>query len=271
MIEKTSPPKRCAACSTALSYPIKEVAAAFRREHRVSTFRDVLYVSFGEDAHGADHGAFIFPYGAVVMWGLSAEEEETVLATLKTHEISPYEVAEREIMSYSYGSKETVSGDCIILPSSHPNAKLAFSHGLAQSTKLSVFEAVVKKTIATTKAIPEQLARQGSVPLSRKEIRRKMGELFIERSSINLHFDVLDIPEYFWEHPELEPLYVSIATHLELETRVELLNRRLDVIHDLFEMLGNELNHQHSSRLEWTIILLIVIEVFISLSEYFPM
>jgi uncharacterized Rmd1/YagE family protein len=81
----------------------------------------------------------------------------------------------------------------------------------------------------------------------------------------------LDIPEYFWEHPELEPLYVSIATHLELETRVELLNRRLDVIHDLFEMLGNELNHQHSSRLEWTIILLIVIEVFISLSEYFPM
>jgi uncharacterized Rmd1/YagE family protein len=37
------------------------------------------------------------------------------------------------------------------------------------------------------------------------------------------------------------------------------------VIHELFEMLGNELNHQHSSRLEWTIIGLIVMEVFLTL------
>ena len=269
-MEKNSP-KRCSAYATAVSYPIKEVAAAFRRQQRVSTFRDVLYVSFGEDDHSADHGAFIFPYGCVVMWGLTAEDEEAVLANLRGLEVGSYDVPEREIMSYNYGTKEAVVGDCVVLPSSHPNAKLAFSHGLAQTTKLSFFETVVKKTIDVTKSIPEQLSRYGSVPLSRKEIRKKMGELFLERSSINLHFDVLDIPEYFWEHPELEPLYVAIATHLELETRVELLNRRLDVIHDLFEMLGNELNHQHSSRLEWTIILLIVIEVFISLSAHLPL
>jgi uncharacterized Rmd1/YagE family protein len=36
-------------------------------------------------------------------------------------------------------------------------------------------------------------------------------------------------------------------------------------VHELFEMLGNELNHQHSSRLEWTIIWLIIIEVGLSI------
>ena len=92
-----------------------------------------------------------------------------------------------------------------------------------------------------------------------------MGELFIERSSVNLHSDILDIPEFFWDHSEVEPLYTMIANHLDLETRLEVLNQRLDIVHDLFEMLGNELNHQHSSKLEWIIIWLIVIEVILTL------
>ena len=103
------------------------------------------------------------------------------------------------------------------------------------------------------------------------EIRRKMGELFIERNSINLHVDVLDVPEFFWEYPELEPLYQMIAKYLDLKTRVEVLNHRLDVVHELFQMLGSELNHQHSSRLEWFIIWLIIIEVLLSLfRDVFP-
>jgi uncharacterized Rmd1/YagE family protein len=55
------------------------------------------------------------------------------------------------------------------------------------------------------------------------------------------------------------------ANYLDIETRVEVLNQRLDVIHELFEMLGTELNHQHSSLLEWTIIVLIVMEVALTL------
>lgn len=55
------------------------------------------------------------------------------------------------------------------------------------------------------------------------------------------------------------------ANYLDVRNRVEILNQRLDIIHDLFEVLGTELNHVHSNRLEWTIICLIVIEVIIAL------
>jgi uncharacterized Rmd1/YagE family protein len=62
------------------------------------------------------------------------------------------------------------------------------------------------------------------------------------------------------------------ANYLDLKTGVEILNHRLKVVHELFEMLGNELNHQHSSRLEWTIIGLIVLEVIlILLKDVFKM
>ena len=94
-----------------------------------------------------------------------------------------------------------------------------------------------------------------------------MGELFIERSSINLHLDVLDAPEFFWEYPEVEPLYKIMSIYLDISMRVDALNQRLDVLHELLEMLGNELNHQHSSRLELVIIWLIVIEVVMTISK----
>ena len=109
------------------------------------------------------------------------------------------------------------------------------------------------------------LANLGRISLSRKDISRKIGELFVERNFINLQADILDIPEFFWDHPELEPFYRRTAHYLDITKRAENLNKRLGVIHDLFEMLSNELNHQHSSRLEWTIIILIVIEVIIAL------
>jgi uncharacterized Rmd1/YagE family protein len=260
---------RCVSYATALSYPVKDITRMFRAHHRVSSFREVIFVHFREDEEEAEIGAFIFGYGTVVMWGLTNSEEEEVLTMLRSHQEGAYENPEREIMAYSYGKKAGVVDDCIILPTTNFSAKLAFSHGLAQSVKLAVFEGIVKKTIDTTRAIPVQLSRHGRIPLSKKEIQRKIGELFIERSSINLHFDVLDVPEYFWEHSDLEPLYTIIATHLDLETRVEVLNRRLDIIHDLFEVLSNELNHQHASRLEWIIIILILIEVALSLLKDF--
>jgi uncharacterized Rmd1/YagE family protein len=39
------------------------------------------------------------------------------------------------------------------------------------------------------------------------------------------------------------------------------LSNKLDVIHELFEMLADDLNHKHSSFLEWIIIILIAFEI----------
>jgi len=54
-----------------------------------------------------------------------------------------------------------------------------------------------------------------------------------------------------------------VAHYLDRERRVSVLNQRLRIVQELFDMLAAELNHQHSSRLEWTIIVLIVIEVLL--------
>ncbi|MEI8365256.1 MAG: RMD1 family protein [Parachlamydiaceae bacterium] len=256
----------CCAFCTAQTYAIKPLYEVMRVTYKTALFKDVVHVIIDKNDHRTPCDVFFFPYGVAVFWGIDSTEGLKILK----EEISAFEEnrkadIETDIFTYIYGETAKIAEDEIILPNHDILTKLAISQGIAQSVKLSTFETSIQKTFQLTKKIPEDLAKFGSISLSRKAIRRKMGELFIERNSINLHMDILDTPEFFWEYPELEFLYIMTANYLDIRTRVEILNQRLGVIHGLFEMLGTELNHLHSSRLEMTIVCLIVIEVLISL------
>jgi uncharacterized Rmd1/YagE family protein len=52
---------------------------------------------------------------------------------------------------------------------------------------------------------------------------------------------------------------------VSLDQRTQVLNKRLDIIRDLFEVLGDELNSRHSGLMEWAIVVLILMELIVSL------
>jgi len=145
--------------------------------------------------------------------------------------------------------------------------KLAFSFGLAQSVKLQVFEASIARVMDATLSLPQSLVQKGTIDLSKKEVSQVLGRIFIERNSVSLHADVLDTPDFFWDREELEPIYAKTCKYLDMEQRVSVLNSRLDLLKELFDMLRDELESKHSTRLEWIVIWLIVIEIVLGLFE----
>ncbi len=256
---------RCIAYCTASSYDIQGLQESLKDRYATNRFREVLHV---EVPHGEGMGdVFFFPYGALTFWDLSKEKEKELLEEIQDFESKPVDEIESETFTVFMGETPSIHKEEIFLPDRDALTLLAVSHAFAQSVKLGEFERTIQESYDKTKQIPEDLAHDGKISLSRREIRKKMGALLCSRNSINLHMEVLDTPEFFWDHPNLDHLYTLTANYLDIETRVEVLNQRLDVVHELFEMLGSELNHQHSSRLEWTIICLIVIEVLVSLYQ----
>ena len=61
-------------------------------------------------------------------------------------------------------------------------------------------------TIEDTKSIPADIATSGKVKMSRRDIMKHIGELFILRININLQGSVLDSPELMWAvgHPSVD-------------------------------------------------------------------
>lgn len=254
---------RCTTYCTAAAYDLPRLFQSLQTFGSAQLFRDSIHLLIKEDRR-VKGDVFYFSYGSVVLWGFSDEEEQSILNSLKEYERDPIPRPEMDEFTFLYGDAMQIDEDEIILHNKNTLTKLAISHGLAQSVKLTTFEEIIQKTIDNTKSLPDNLARKGKISLSRKEIYQKMGELFSERNFINIHSEILDTPEFFWNYPELEPFYRRTAHYLDLNKRVEVLNKRLTVVHELFQILSNELNHQHSYRLELSIIILIAIEVTIA-------
>lgn len=255
---------RCTSFSTAASYDLPRLNQALQPSGTTQLYRDVLHLQFKHEKL-IKGDCFFFSYGTVVFWGFTIQDEQDLLKILKDYEKNPIGKIEVDEFTFAMGQQMKIEEDLIVLPNKNILTKLAISHGIAQSVKLTTFEEVIQKTIDNTKNLPADLAFKGKIRLSRREIYRKMGEIFIERSSINLNSEILDTPEFFWDHPKLENFYRRMYHYLEVARRGEILNKRLTMLHELFQILSEELKHQHSSRLEMTIILLIVIEVSLAL------
>lgn len=261
----------CSAFCIASSLKVKQLYQSLRTGYHTTLYRDVIHIETNKKQDEGLIDLFFFPYGAIICWGANLTDGKRLIADLEVSDFLEQPLKEIEVddFTYSYGTELKIFEDEISLPDRECLTKLAVSHGLAQSVKLGAFENTISQAFEKTKRIPEDLAKKGTISLSRKMVRKKIGELFIDRSSINLHVDVLDTPEFFWEHPDLQPYYTYTANELEIEKRGLTLNQRLDVLRELFEMLSNEVNVQHSTRLEWTIVLLIMMEVILTLLTHY--
>jgi len=247
---------QCIAYCLAKNFQHEALIEYLEQRYRVVKYRDVCHV---EKPNGE---AFIFPYGVVVFWDLPHDEAQTLLAEIdnfcKSAHATPY-VDEFNFSGYDQQFK--VHTDHIHLTSDDVKEKLAISHGIAQSVKLSELEDTVGNTIEATAHIPQRIADQGKSELSRRQTSRIRGDLFLVKSNIYLNYDLLDTPEFFWEYPEFQGIYNTMINYLEVNQRIEVLNKKLNIIHELFTMLSDEQKHQHSSTLEWIIIWLIAIEI----------
>lgn len=251
---------RCTSYCTAESYNMSDLSASLA--HAQGRFLEEVYSITVEDAY-----AFVFPYGCITFWGMpSSDEERRFLEMLKPFENKPtaHTYCEESIFDYGEATEIHEEEDNIILESRDPLLKLSLSHALSQSVKLEVFERNIHNTIVATRHLPLELATNGKISLSRRKMAQQIGQLFAERNSINLHSDILDQPEFFWKRPRYEPYYVMGAEYMDLSTRLDILNKKLMVVHELYNILSDELKHTHSSFLEMIIIGLIVVEVLLS-------
>eukprot|EP00754_Rhynchopus_humris_P022766 Rhum_TRINITY_DN14805_c32_g1::Rhum_TRINITY_DN14805_c32_g1_i1::g.121554::m.121554 len=154
-----------------------------------------------------------------------------------------------------------IDQDVFFLSEKDPEFMLAYGCGLAQSAKVSEFEDKIEDVVEETKEYPICMAKTGKSELTRTEVAKIRGSLFLHRMYVNLHTDVLETPEFFWNRTDLEPLYLQARRYMEISHRTEVLNKRLEIVHDLFAAFHEELNTTHGNYLEWIIIWLIVAEI----------
>ncbi|XP_046830361.1 uncharacterized protein LOC124429293 isoform X3 [Vespa crabro] len=219
---------------------------------------------------------YFFREGTVVMWNVSDLESGNILQFLKFYEENSYTLelihAESELMTYTYtesGKKCHIKDGNIILTRDATNLeKYTFSNAIAQSVKLGIWETSLSHYINTVEFVTEDLRTGKKLRMSQREVLRKQGELFALRHLINLSSDLLDTPDFYWERDDLENLYQQIYGYFNIAKRTKVMNEKLNHCVELVAILSSHLSDRHHIRLEWMIIVLIMVEVAFETLHY---
>ncbi|XP_069156862.1 required for meiotic nuclear division protein 1 homolog isoform X4 [Procambarus clarkii] len=238
---------------------------------------DVLHVVATYQLESEQREIYFFKEGSVVFWNVAELERANVLRFLKKYEEGKYNEQvveeESEILAYRYNegpSKTRLINDKINLnPEGRTDLeKYTFSNSMAMSVKLGIWESSLDKYIDNIEYVSEELSKTGHVVLSQNQVLQRMGQLFALRHLINLSSDLLDVPDFYWDHEDLELLYKRVSDHLSVSKRTSVMNVKLNHCIELMELLKSHLSEQHASRLEWIIIILIMVEVAFELLHF---
>lgn len=148
-------------------------------------------LSFGE--------MFVFSYGVVVFWNFTEKQEKDILADLTfSFNHTGIQIATRPLTESDFETEEfhfeynpdiprpRVYNDMITLKSGDHMIKLAMSHAIAQSTKLSLFEEGMNRTMLAAQYVPKRLALTGKLGMRRTDVVKMIGQLFTSRVDVNL-------------------------------------------------------------------------------------
>lgn len=268
-----------AAFSTGDEYNIEELAKNLAAKDLFETTGlakelqnpDFVHAVVKQDTNSQEpQEVFIFREGALVTWNVSEMDIEVLLCLIRKSQTGGYSDdivrEECELMNYTYGKPgggtTLLDDDFILEPQDDPRLdKYAVSNAMATSVKLGTWEAALSRYIDSMEKVTDDLKKGNRIRMSQKEVMRKTGELFALRHAINLSSDLLDTPDVYWDREELEKVYQLTLAYFCINKRTRVINEKLNHCVELVELLSSHLRDNHHVRLEWMIIILIMVEV----------
>lgn len=271
-----------AAFATAEEYHLESLIEALKKQDLYDTKAidsnlDVVRAVAKYQVAKEPREIFFFREGSVVFWNIPELESSNVLGFLKQFEQDSYSErlvqGEVELMNYRHQpeSKPSIlesNGDILIKAVDNDLDKYTFSNTMALSVKLGIWEALLEEYIDSIEYVTEDLKSGTKIKMSREEALRKHGELFALRHLINLSSDLLDTPDFYWDREQHEHLYLQMCSYFSINRRTKVMNEKLNHCIELIELLSTHLSDKHHIRLEWMIIVLIMVEVAFEVIHY---
>ncbi len=251
------------AVQVAESFNIKKFRAEFRAEEHSGTNTEVFYQLTDTNRY-----LYIFDYGVIVFANYDELGKSEFLRFVKSYDTYPVEINLTEEYRIELDEKLTkafVKSDVVIVPKVDPSVLRIVMLNTGQSVALDYYEKLTDELINSSKKHIVELEQKGKLSISKTNLLKYIGRVLNVKNSIVDNLYILDDPNLVWDDEALDLLNRNLKTNFDINTRFKDLDYRLQIVEDNLKLFTDVLNFRESSRLEWVIIILIVIEILIAL------
>ncbi|MCA9620433.1 MAG: RMD1 family protein [Myxococcales bacterium] len=211
----------------------------------------------------------VFRYGVVVFAQVSDLDKQRFLDEIRTRIVEPWEEPEVETASLQLvevGGERPANGVIRLSRFDLERIQLV-ADALAKSVVLAHYEQAIAETYARVEPLAQGLMTHGRSGRKARELLQHIGGALLIQVRTHLRVEINDKPESLWENPSLEPLYLRLVDEYELVERHQELERKLSIIERTASTALELLQTERSLRVEWYIVLLIVVEIALTLYQ----
>ncbi|WP_258104528.1 RMD1 family protein [Marinoscillum sp. MHG1-6] len=236
-------------------------------ENLISKGSRELYYEFNSGSH-----IFLLSYGVIVFSGMTDAQMEEYLDRISGFAINvranPIKDDFQTRLSKD-GVQIDLSFDALTLGRFDHSVNKLIMMNLAQSVALDHYNALSQYILGEIKSYTQYMQVHGKVKLGHRQALKFIGRTLNTKNNIAENLYILDSPEAAWQDEYLDRLHHILARHFELVQRNREIENTLKIIEDNLAVYTAYNHHRESSRLEWIIIILIVIEVLDTLLTKF--
>jgi uncharacterized Rmd1/YagE family protein len=159
-----------------------------------------------------------------------------------------------------------ITNDYAVMPSYSQAFLDSICFVIAKSVALERIEDRVDAVFDEVEILIGNLGK-GKMELPDRDMARLASSILSFKYTSIAHIMVLDKPDITWDDPEADRLYRTMARLFELNERYQEIKHKSETLLDMTDVFSSLSHARRSARLEWIIIILIVIEIFIYLLE----
>ncbi|MBI2311252.1 MAG: RMD1 family protein [Betaproteobacteria bacterium] len=215
--------------------------------------------------------AVLFRYGVVVFFDVQPMEEVTFTEGLRPLVANPYPAPEVEQVPIRIdpGTREALKGGVVYLEAVSLERLQIIADVLSKSVMLALYESRIAGDFERIEPLALELSQRGRIAGHGRELARNIGAMLLIEQRMIGRAEVGEKPEILWDHADLEGLFARLEDELEIQERHRVLDLKLSLVTHTAQTLLELLNARHSIRVEWYIVILIVVEIVLTVYELF--
>lgn len=232
----------------------------------------------------------IYPYGSLVFFNMSESETDSLIHQIQSSAAPPLfnrresfgVVVTKDLPTSSRSTSSTVAspdqqqqphatspvtGDYCTVPELEWNGVVVIGNILAQSVALDSYADTVDGLLTNFAQINSSVATTGNLTdqtLSLFKTVAQNNAIFIEMIS---KIRILDRSDTAWNLVKYERIHYGLKEEFEIDDRFENIEFKLNLIEKNAKFFLEVLHHQKSSKLEWIIVILILLECVLMVVE----
>ena len=238
------------------SIDIKMFKSAFKAELYFSDTDELFYIT-----HPGQY-IYVFKYGVVCFLNYDAIRVSEFLRLISPFCKNKFEQSlEEEFKIQTNSAKNKIGFNSIEIIGADIEVLRLIMLNVSQSVALDYYLEQTTKLMEETNYHTQILEAKGSLNISGIKLKKYIGKTLLLKNRIAENLYIFDSPPETWEDENLNKIHTDLKRTFDLNERFRNIQEGLNIIKDNYELFRDLLQYRTSFRLEWVIIILIMVEV----------